>query len=119
MRQLTQKFFLLTIPAMLFGAPSPSFATPSFSADYDGSGTVDEADAALFTEAFGTTSGETYYDPRFDANEDGAVSLIDFGALRGQYGAAAVPEPTAGLLFGIGIITVAALVRRKTTGDTN
>ena len=46
--------------------------------DFDKSGDLNIADFILFTSAFGSQKGETFYDSRFDLDGDGKVAFLDF-----------------------------------------
>jgi hypothetical protein len=83
---------------------------PTLPGDFDGSGVVDDADLAVWTEEFGPTGSS----PQADANDDGAVDGADFLIWQQNVGASAeiaaarvnssaVPEPStsATLLSGL------------------
>lgn len=83
-----------------------------FSADFDGSGFIDDADLAIWAANLGGPG------PAGDANGDGVVNNADFLIWQEQNGMpapaeaalAAVPEPTSALLLLMG---TAFLVRRR------
>lgn len=47
-------------------------------ADFNGDGTVGFADFVAFAEAFGTSSADADFDPRFDLDGNGSVGFSDF-----------------------------------------
>lgn len=81
--------------------------------DYDGSGTVDEADYDMWKSQFGTV-GES----SADGNYDGVVDAADYTIWRDNYVpvamgiTAAVPEP-ASLVMGLSAIALVSLLRRR------
>jgi hypothetical protein len=88
-------------------------------ADFNLSGTVDDADLSIFRTGFGTASGATL--AQGDANRDGAINGADFLIWQRQVGAmytvpsastaaVAVPEPTG--LGQLAVLALAFLVRR-------
>ncbi len=89
--------------------------------DMDGSGTVDRADVALFVQRFGMADGAGASDGDFDG--DGSASLADLAILQGNLSAvvgspaaapaAAVSEPAAGYLAGLGALALAAALSRE------
>ncbi len=56
-------------PVSIGSAPSP---------DFNGDGTVGFADFVAFAEAFGSTSADPDFDPKFDLDGNGTVGLGDF-----------------------------------------
>ncbi len=55
-------------------------------ADFDRSGRVDFIDFLMFAIAFGTSSAESDYDPRYDLTGDDAVNFGDFVVFAGAFG---------------------------------
>ena len=47
---------------------------------------VDNTDVAIIEAAFGAKVGDPKFDPRADVNGDGAVDVIDYGYVVGDYG---------------------------------
>ncbi|HYO26220.1 MAG TPA: endonuclease [Lacipirellulaceae bacterium] len=82
------------------------------SGDFNGDGTVDGADFALWQRGLGLTGTAQRSDG--DANNDRTVDALDLGVWRTQFGATApggampVPEPAAAILL---LAAVAALAR--------
>ena len=66
--------------------------------DANGDLVVNLLDFNLLKESFGTDDWQT------DFNADGTVNLPDFSLLKENFGAAAVPEPTSGLLLAAGLL---------------
>jgi hypothetical protein len=54
--------------------------------DVNGDGTVSMADRFLLRAAYGSSEGDTNWNPRADINHDGTVSMADRFLLRGNYG---------------------------------
>ncbi|MSS72398.1 MAG: matrixin family metalloprotease [Candidatus Latescibacteria bacterium] len=46
--------------------------------DFDGDGLVDLSDFFLFAAAFGTSTGQSGFEPRFDLNRDNQIGFSDF-----------------------------------------
>ena len=55
-------------------------------ADFNGDGTVGFADFIAFAEAFGTTSADADFNPRFDLDGDGTVGFGDFVVFARAFG---------------------------------
>ncbi|MDE2889526.1 MAG: dockerin type I domain-containing protein [Gemmatimonadota bacterium] len=88
---------LLAAPSASIAGPAGvqnldvSQATLTFTAaacpgDFDSDGTVSLGDFLLFARAFGTRSGDSNYDARFDMDGSGAIDLSDFLAFAGVFG---------------------------------
>jgi hypothetical protein len=94
-----------------------TFAAP-LAGDFNGNGSVDQADLAAWNAGYGMSSGAT--SANGDADGDGDVDGSDFlvwqqnlGATQSApavAGAAAVPEPQAGLLM---VLAAGGLLRRR------
>ena len=54
--------------------------------DFDGDGEVDFDDFILFARAFGTSSNDERFDPRYDLDGDGEVGFADFIAFAEKFG---------------------------------
>ena len=54
--------------------------------DFDGDGEVDFDDFILFAGAFGTSSNDERFDPRYDLDGDGEVGFADFIAFAEKFG---------------------------------
>lgn len=54
--------------------------------DFDGDGEVDFDDFILFARAFGTSSNDEQFDPRYDLDGDGEVGFADFIAFAEKFG---------------------------------
>ena len=54
--------------------------------DFNGDGEVDFDDFILFARAFGTSSDDEQFDPRYDLNGDGQVGFDDFIAFAEKFG---------------------------------
>ena len=54
--------------------------------DFDGDGEVDFDDFVLFAQAFGTSSDDEQFDPRYDLDGDGEVGFGDFIAFAEKFG---------------------------------
>jgi uncharacterized lipoprotein YddW (UPF0748 family) len=86
--------------------PAGPLAAAPLPGDFNGDGSVDGADLAIWKDHFGTASGAT--SAQGDANGDGAVDGADFLAWQRHQGAssvaagtaaaASIPEPTAAAL---------------------
>ena len=50
--------------------------------DANGDGQVDVADYLAFRTAFGRTTSDIEYDPRFDTNDNGQIDVVDYLAFR-------------------------------------
>jgi hypothetical protein len=83
-------------------------------ADFDGSGAVDGLDLGVWKSNFGPTAAA-------DADDDGDSDGADFLAWQQQVGlgappaaatAAAIPEPATAVLAAVGLLALAAVVRR-------
>jgi hypothetical protein len=73
--------------------------TPAFSADFNDSGAVDDADLGIWSSSFGQSAGA---DADLDADSDGADFLVwqrQLGSGSAGQAAASVPEPPAWTLF--------------------
>lgn len=55
-------------------------------ADFNDDGSVGFADFIVFAKAFGSTSADTDFDPRFDLDGDGTVGFGDFVIFAGAFG---------------------------------
>lgn len=90
--------------------------TPSFPADFNGSGVVDGADLASWKIGFGKTTGAVKADG--DADLDGDVDGADFLTWQRQLGAgapavAAVPEPASVLAMTVAGLACVVLRRSR------
>lgn len=65
-------------PVSIGAGPSP---------DFNGDGTVGFADFVVFAEAFGSTSADADFDPKFDLDGDGTVGFGDFTIFARAFGA--------------------------------
>lgn len=54
--------------------------------DFDGDGEVDFEDFIFFARAFGTSSNDEQFDPRYDLDGDGEVGFADFIAFAEKFG---------------------------------
>ena len=54
--------------------------------DFDSDGLVGFSDFLLFAQAFGTSSSDTNFDPRFDLNDSGTVDFADFLSFAQAFG---------------------------------
>lgn len=54
--------------------------------DFDSDGLVGFSDFLLFAQAFGTSSSDTNFDPRFDLNNSGTVDFADFLSFAQAFG---------------------------------
>ncbi len=87
-------------------------STPTFGADFDGDGDVDNADLTNWQTGYGIASSAGHLDG--DANSDRIVDGNDFLIWQQQFGngvpplavSQSVPEPTSLLLLSIGVFTV-------------
>ena len=68
---------LIPIPRSGSIAPSP---------DFDGNGRVGFSDFVMFASAYGTRSGQTNFDSKFDLDGDGRIGFSDFVLFAGAYG---------------------------------
>jgi uncharacterized protein (DUF2141 family) len=85
---------------------------PTLLGDFNADNKVDLTDFGILKENFGT--GTTL--AQGDANGDAKIDLTDFGILKdnfGKSGAAAVPEPSAFVLAGLGALLAGCLYRRR------
>jgi hypothetical protein len=49
--------------------------------DFDGDGVITDADFDLFAGVFGLAEGDPNFDPKFDLDEDGQITLVDMQML--------------------------------------
>ena len=63
-------FFFGTIPF----ATQATVRSPDFNSD----GTVNVADFLLFVEVFGSSRGDSTFDPKYDLNDDGVIDSSDY-----------------------------------------
>ena len=94
------------------------FVTGGLFGDFEPDGDVDIIDFGVFADAFGSTSGDGNYNPAADSEPDDDVDIIDFGLFADNFGigtleAAAVPEPSSGLLIVLGGMLAGACTRRR------
>ena len=68
---------LIPLPRSGSSAPSP---------DFDGNGRVGFSDFVMFAGAYGTRSGQTNFDSKFDLDGDGRIGFSDFVLFAGAYG---------------------------------
>jgi len=92
-----------------------SMCVPGSMGDIDGSGAVEFADFLILSSNFGQAV-TSHTDGDIDC--DGTVAFADFLILSENFGqtvgrAAAVPEPTAGMLLGFGFIVALAMRRQR------
>lgn len=73
------------------GSRLPS--TASAQLDFDGSGRVDFNDFLLFAAAFGTRTGQTRYELRFDLNLSGVIDFDDFLTFAAHFGRSVAWNP--------------------------
>ena len=100
--------FDLASGSLVFGQLSAEIA-----GDIDGDGTVAFADFLILSNSFGQT-----VDPGTlgDIDSDGNVAFADFLILSNNFGqaaAAAVPEPSSVSLFGMAVLFIGLLRRRR------
>lgn len=114
-RDLTFQFILSGEQTARTGAVVYGTITaPTIPGDFDGNGMVNAADLAQWKGDFGVNDDS-------DANGDGRTDGSDFLIWQRNYGtgvpassaAAAVPEPTALALVGLGVASVALMRRRR------
>jgi|SaaInl7_200m_RNA_FD_contig_31_1322721_length_923_multi_5_in_0_out_0_2 hypothetical protein len=59
---------------------------PGITGDFNGDAAVSFADFLLFAAAYGSKSGGTGFDPRFDLDDSGEIGFADFLAFAAAYG---------------------------------
>lgn len=64
---------------LLFVGPAAAGAADG-DFDFNGDGSVDDADAALLQDAMGSEPGDPTYSEIFDADEDGLIAGTDWAA---------------------------------------
>ncbi len=60
---------------------SASFAQNACDTDFNGDGTTDAADVAVFQSALGSSEGDDNYLAQADLDGDGEVNTIDYGIM--------------------------------------
>ena len=68
------------------------YAQTAKDADFDGNGTVGFSDFVAFAGKFGTSSGDSGYEAKYDLNGDGQVGFADFVAFARFFGQSSVPN---------------------------
>jgi hypothetical protein len=84
------------IPDVLDDCPDvydPTNACDGCAADLDEDGDVDGSDLAVFTEAYGSSSGGGTYDPAADFNESGEIDENDLAVTATGFGTVECPLP--------------------------
>ena len=71
-----------TIPMFLGVALQGTDPSP----DFDGNGTVDSSDYALFTDVFGLKAGQEQYESKYDLDGNGEIGLSDFHIFLDRFG---------------------------------
>ena len=73
-------FFLILLSS------TTSYANDACSADFNGDGKVDIVDFLLFTNHFGSTTGDTLYAEVYDIDSNGVIGISDFTVFVSHYG---------------------------------
>ena len=74
---------MICLSSLYSQASSPNSAG---SPDFDGNGTVGFSDFVLLAKVFGSSTGDSGFDARFDLDGDGAVGFGDFVIFAGRFG---------------------------------
>ncbi|MCZ6634444.1 MAG: hypothetical protein O7G87_13650, partial [bacterium] len=79
-----QPAFQITLAGLATGPalPTPTRPTP----DFNGDGLVNFSDFLAFAAAFGTRSGDAFYDARFDLDSSGDIAFPDFLTFAAAFG---------------------------------